>query len=120
MKKNLLEKYPDTLSDSLSPIPMRTPDGHMHISMDNNATPHQEVVARRIPLQYKPQTDSVVQDLIDKNVITKMDKPTKWVSPAFFVPKPDGICMRLVTDYTKLNKFVHRAIHPFPSTWDIL
>ena len=101
----------EMLNDSLSPIPMRTPDGHMHISVDQHATPHQEVVARRIPLRYKPQRDSVVQDLIDKNVIT---------SPAFFVPKPDGIHMRLVTDYTKLNRFVHRPIHPFPSTRDIL
>ena len=99
---------------------MRTPDGHMHISMDKDATPHQEVVERRIPLRYKPQTDSVIQDLIDKNVITKVDKPTKWVSPAFFVPKPDGIRMRLMTDHTKLNKFVHRPMHPFPSTRDIL
>ena len=120
MKQKLLEKYPETLSDSLSPIPMRTPDGHMHISMDQHATPHQEVVARRIPLRFKPQTDSVVQDLIDKNVITKVDVPTKWVSPAFFVPKPDGVRMRLVTDNTKLNKFVHRPIHPFPSTRDTL
>ena len=32
MKQQLLEKYPDTLSNSLSPIPMRTLDGHMHIS----------------------------------------------------------------------------------------
>ena len=28
--------------------------------------------------------------------------------------------MRLVTDYTQLNKFVKRPIHPFPSTRDIL
>ena len=80
----------------------------------------QEVGACCIPLRYEPQTDSVVQDLIDKNVITKVDIPTNWVSSVFFVPKPDGICMCLVTDYTKLNKFVHRPIHPFPSTRDIL
>ena len=108
MKQKLLEKFPDTLSDSLSPIPMCTPDGHMHINMYQHATPHQEVVARRIPLWYKPQTDSVVQDLISKNVITKVDIPTRWVSPAFFVPKPDGIRMRLVTDYTK----GHHSVNP--------
>ena len=76
---------------------MKTADGNM----DREAIPHQEVVARRIPLRYKPQTDSVVQDLINKNDITKVEKPTKWVSPAFFVPKPDSVC--LVTYYTKLN-----------------
>ena len=120
MKQKLLDKFPDPLSDTLSPVPMPTPDGHMHISMDNNATPHHEVVARCIPLRYKPQTDTVVQDLISKNVITKVDVPTKWLSPAFFVPKPDGVRMRLVTDYTKLNKYVHRPIHLFPSTRDII
>ena len=49
-----------------------------------------------------------------------VDAPTRWVSPAFFVPKPDGVRMRLVTDYTKLNKYVQRPIHPFPSTRDIM
>ena len=28
--------------------------------------------------------------------------------------------MRLVTDYTQLNKYVKRPVHPFPSTRDIL
>ena len=84
MKQSLLDKFPETLSDSLSPVPMKTADGDMHISMDRDAIPHQEVVARR----YKPQTDIVVEDLISKNIITKVEKPTKWVSPAFFVHAP--------------------------------
>ena len=45
---------------------------------------------------------------------------TEWCSPAFFVPKADGIKMRLVTGYTQLNKYVKRPVHPFPSTRDIL
>ena len=28
--------------------------------------------------------------------------------------------MRLVTDYTKLNKYVKRPVHPFPATRDII
>ena len=84
---------------------MHTANGNMHISMDQAAVPHQEVVARRIPLRSKAQTDIVVEDPINKNVITKVDVPTRWVSPAFFVPKPDGVRMRLVTDYTKLNNY---------------
>ena len=34
--------------------------------------------------------------------------------------KADAVRMRLVTDYIKLNKHVHRPIHPFPSTRNIL
>ena len=34
--------------------------------------------------------------------------------------KGDGNSVRLVTDYTKLNSFVERPVHPFPSVIDIL
>ena len=44
----------------------------------------------------------------------------EWCSPAFFVPKPDGKRVRLVTDYTKLNRYVKRPVHPFPSVQDIV
>ena len=38
----------------------------------------------------------------------------------FFVPKGDSKRVLLVTDYTKLNKFVVRPSHPFPSVPDII
>ena len=34
--------------------------------------------------------------------------------------KADGKSVRLVTDYTKLNSFVERPVHPFPSVHEIL
>ena len=61
-----------------------------------------------------------MQDLIASKVITREMGPTEWYAPAFFVPKPDGKRVRLVTDYTKLNKFVRRPVHPFPSVKDIM
>ena len=62
-------------------------------------------------------------------MLEKEDRPTEWVSPGFFVLKGDPaekramkeghaiITMdelRLVVDYTNLNKWVDRPIHPFP------
>ena len=49
-----------------------------------------------------------------------MEEPTTWCSPALFVPKADGKRVRLVTDFTALNKFVKRPTHPFPSTREII
>ena len=40
-------------------------------------------------------------------------------SPTSFFPKGDG-WVRLVTDYTGINKFVIRPIHPFPSVKEIV
>ena len=53
-------------------------------------------------------------------IIIPCDEPTEWCSPAFFVPKGDGKRVCLVTDYTMLNCFVVRPVHPFPSVADII
>ena len=37
-----------------------------------------------------------------------------------FVHKPDGVNARMVTDYSMINKFVRRPVHPFPSVADIV
>ena len=42
------------------------------------------------------------------------------VQPCIFVPKGDKIRVRLVTDYTELNKHVKRPVHPFTHTREIL
>ena len=39
--------------------------------------------------------------------------------PSILCAQLDGVRMRLVLDYTKLNKYVHRPIHPIPTTRDI-
>ena len=57
---------------------------------------------------------------IASGIIVRCDGPTEWCSPAFFVPKGDGKRVRLVTDYTKLNQYVVRPVHHFPSVSNIL
>ena len=42
------------------------------------------------------------------------------MQPNIFVLKGDKIRVRLVTDYSELNKHVKRPIHPFSSTQEIL
>ena len=114
-KESLLSKFPDVLSDELSPEPMKT-DAPMHIHIKEGATPRKVTTARRVPLRYESEAEKTVQELIEKGVIV----PANECSPAFFVPKGDKIRVRLVTDYTELNKHVKRPIHPFSSTKEIL
>ena len=85
----------------------------MRISLKHNVIPKKVAGARRVPLLY-------VQDLMNKKVVVPVSITTDWCSPAFFVPKADMIRVRLVTDYTHLNKYVKRPVHPFPCTAEIL
>ena len=61
-----------------------------------------------------------IAELIDRKVIAPVEEPTTWCSPAFFVPKADSKRVRLITDFTALNKFVRRPTHPFPSTREFI
>lgn len=80
----------------------------------NICNPIQISIARLIPLHMKWAATQVITDLLDKQVITKVNKPTQWCEPGFLVPKPKETSVRLVMDYTKLNIFVKRPIHNFP------
>ena len=115
----LLEEYPDVLSDEPSPEPMKT-DAPMHIHIKEGDTPRKVTTARRVSLRYECEAEKTVQELIENGLIVPANETTDWCSPAFFVPKGDKIRVRLVTDYTELNKHVKRQIHPFSSTKEIL
>ena len=75
-------------------------------------------IARQVPLRYASASKCVIKEVIKKQVIMRVDEPTRC-SPAFFVPKSNGK-VRVVTNYTELNTFIKRPTHPFPSTRDIL
>ena len=114
----LIAKYPDTLSDDLGSATINS-DNPMHIHLREGAVPRRVSVARRVPLRYEDAAQTAVSSHIKKRIIVPVSEPTEWCSPAFFVPKPNGK-VRLVTDYTYLNKFVKRPVHPFPPTKEIL
>ena len=74
---------------------------------------------KQTPLHMKKAAQDVIDELIDKRIIVPVIEPTDWCAPAFFVPKPDGRA-RLVTNYTYINQFIKRPVHPFPSPKAIL
>ena len=94
----------------------------MRIYMDDAKAirPKRVMTARQVPLHLRKDADTLVQSLLDGGIIVPVTEPTDWISPGHFVPKPNGTGVRLVTDYTALNRFVRRPVHPFPSTRDIL
>ena len=96
---------------------------HMKIFLEDNAVPYCVSAPRPIPLCFQEAALSEIEKYIASiasGIIVQCDEPTDWCSLAFFVPKGDGKRVRLVTDYTKLNQYVVRPVHPFPSVSDIL
>ena len=92
----------------------------MKFFLKDNAVSYRMSAPRPIPVRSQEPAASEITNHIASGIIVQCDEPTDWCSPAFFVPKGDGKCVRLVTDYTKLNQYVVRPVHPFPSVFDIL
>ena len=80
----------------------------MKIYLKDNCVPYRVSAPRPIPLRFQEPANAEISKYIASGIIATCDKPTEWCSPAFFVPKGDGKCIRFVTDYTKLNRFVVR------------
>ncbi|KAG1706172.1 Carcinine transporter [Nymphon striatum] len=111
----LKKEFHDVLNTSLDPD--RFMDGPLmkiHLTQDSTISPVRNLVARKVPLHFQNKADECVEKLLHQGVIKRVDNPTEWVSSGHFVPKPNGT-VRLVTDYTDLNKYILRPIHPFPT-----
>ena len=93
---------------------------NMKIFLKPNSIPYRVLAPRPIPLRFQEAAYSEIAKYIASGVIVPCSESTDWCFPAFFMPKGDGKRVRLVTDYTKLNKFVVRPVRPFPSVPDII
>ena len=97
---------------------MNVPD--MHIYLCENAVPYRISTPRQVPLHFQEEAERTILKLLEAGVIIRVEGPELWCAPAFFVPKADGISVRMVTEFKSIKKFVIRSVHPFPSVQDIV
>merc|ERR1712148_30365 len=94
--------------------------GPMRINLKPDAQPFKVSVARQIPLRFQKNAELALKEFINSGVIVKVSEPTEWCAPGMFVEKPGtNGKVGMVTDFTKLNKYVKRPVHPFPSASEI-
>ena len=57
--------------------------------------------------------------MIEANIIQEDFSQSKFLSPAFFVPKPGTKKLRFVCDFREANRWIKRTKRHFPSVKDI-
>ena len=119
LKRKMLKEFEDVFCDSLEGRVLDGQPMHIHLVDDKPIVPRRILTARQVPLHMQKGADELITKLVKEGIIAPVEEPTDWISPGHFVPKPNG-GVRLVTDFTQLNKFVKRPVHPFPSTKDII
>ena len=97
-------------------LPKSGMDGDpMRIYLNNRTDilPTRVSTARSVPLHFQRGAEDLVDKLLKEGIIAKVNVPTEWCSPAFFVRKPSG-GLRLVTDFSGLNRRICRPRPPLP------
>ena len=118
MKERLIRDNPKVLTDAL---PTESMEGClMKIYLTpGDKTPFRISTACQVPLHWREKAEKAVHKLLNERVITRQEEPTEWCAPGFFVIKKNRD-LRLVIDYTHLNKYMRRPVHTFSPMQDIL
>ncbi len=119
LREELMGDFPDVPSDFLSkdmgvkgdPMSIRFKEGVSFSPFRVTRCRHQ------VPLHMKDKADALLADLEMKGVLRLLecDETTENLFRGHIVPKPGGKGVRLVTDYTPINPYIERLVHPFPS-----
>ena len=115
----LKDRYQDIFGNIISEKAV-TMGGPMKIHLnDSDEAPFRAKSARRAPRALQDKADKLLRQLERSGVISRVFWPTPWASLAMFCPKPNSDKVRMVTDFTKLNKRVKRYVHGSPTAKQI-
>ena len=119
LKAKLINEFSDVINNEISETPCTTKKTQITFRDDVEIKPRRTAIARRTPVHFEAPAKKLIDNLVKNGIIEKVEGVTQWVSPGFFVPKSNNTDVRLVTDYSYLNQFIKRPIHPFPSAKEI-
>ena len=92
---------------------------NLKLNIDENITPVSQHL-RHIPFHVRKKIDNKIKQLIDLDIIEKIDDAaaTTWVSPVVAIPKGEDI--RMVVDMRKANQAIKRSHFPVPTLDELL
>ena len=111
-REYIMKNYADVF-EGLGHMP-----GTLHLDIDTTVAPV-AMPPRRVPLALKSRLKDELDRLEALGVITKVTKPTDWVSNLVVSEKPNGI-LRVCIDPQHLNQALKRSLYPLPIIEDIL
>ena len=90
----------------------------LKLHVDPSVTPVVQKV-QRVPFSVKDKVTAKVNELLEKDIIEKIEGPTVWVSPVVVAPKPSGD-IRLCVDMRRANEAIIRERLPIPTIHEVL
>ena len=90
----------------------------LKLHIDPQVTPVVQKM-RRIPFSLKDKVTAKVNELLENDIIERVEGPTTWISPVVVAPKPSGD-IRLCVDMRRANEAIIRERLPIPTVDEVL
>ena len=90
----------------------------LELHIDPQVTPVVQKM-RRIPFSLKDKVTAKVNELLENDIIERVERPTTWISPVVVAPKPLGD-IRLCVDMRRANEAIVRERLPIPTVDEVL
>ena len=93
----------------------------LKLHVDPSVTPVVQKM-HRVPFSLKDKVHDVtakVNELLEKDIIEKVERPTAWISPVVVAPKASGD-IRLCVDMRRANEAIIRERLPIPTIDEVL
>ena len=90
----------------------------LKLHIDPQVTPVVQTM-RRIPFSLKDKVTTKVNELLENDIIERVERPTTWISLVAVAPKPSGE-IRLRVDIRRANEAIVRERLPIPTVDEVL
>ena len=118
LKREIIAQFPTVFNDEGPLEPMEGPPMKIVIKKDIEINPRKCPPARQIPLHQEDEANRILDEMEKSGIIERIDHPTQFLSPSFFVAKPQG-GLRHVVDLSDVNNYVERPIHGFATPEEV-
>nr|XP_022336145.1 uncharacterized protein LOC111132611 [Crassostrea virginica] len=112
--RTVFDKYPDCFEGV-----GKLKSFQLEIPIDPDVDPVIQPM-RRIPYSLRDKLSKKLDELLDLDIIERVEEPSSWVSPVVCVPKHSGEDIRLCVDMRQANTAVRRVRHPIPTIDELL
>ena len=112
-QSNILHKYPNCCEGI-----GKLKDFQLKIPIDHEVEPVAQPM-RRVPYHLRDKLSQKLDELVELDIVEKVNGPSSWVSPVVVVPKVSGD-IRLCVDMRQANTAVKRERYPIPTIDEVL
>ena len=93
-------------------------DFELKLHVDPNVPPVAQKL-RRVPSALRAKVKAKIDELLEGDIIERVEGPTTWASPVVVAPKPSGE-IRLCVDMRRANEAIIRERLPIPTVDEVL